>query len=127
VARPADDPPLEPPRTQDAPPVARRLDVGWALAMAGAAGAVLIHLPRLTDSAPDDLSDYLGAGAFTVPVALALLLSCWLLRRHGPLVAVAALAFVVSVLTAFRGGFPVALALGLVLLAAAGLRAAVRD
>ena len=127
MARLADDPPLEPPRTQDDPPVARRLDVGWTLAVAGAAGALLIHLPRLTDSAPDDLSDHLGAGVFTVPVVLALLLSCWLLRRHGHLVAVAALAFVVAVLTVFRGGFPVALALGLALLAAAGLRSAVRD
>ena len=123
----ADDPPLEPLRTRDDPPVARRLDVGWALAVAGAVGALLIHLPRLTDSAPDDLSDHLGAGLFTVPVVLALLLSCWLLRRHGSLVALAALAFVVAVLTAFKGGVPVALALGLGLLAAAGLRAVVRD
>ena len=126
MARSDDDPPLEPPRTQDDPP-ARRLDIGWTLAVAGAAGALLVHLPRLTDSAPDDLSDYLGAGAATVPVALGLLLSCWLLRRHGPLVAAAALFFVVAVVTAFEGGFPVALALGLGLLAAAGLRAVVRD
>ena len=98
---------------------------GWALAVVSGTFALVVELPYLPAGVPEGLPA-LGRGLVVLPFIVLLLLACWLVRRDGLLVGLAAGSLGLAALTAFRGGVPVFLLLAIALLACAAVSALLR-